>query len=318
MKSGTAKSGDESARARSGTEQGQAPERTHDTAARGGANHVTRQARLVAEACHLIEAASIAPALDALAERAGMSPFHFHRLFKRETGLTPKAYAEAVRARRMQRELGSAANVSEAIYEAGFNAHSRFYAKAGERLGMNPSDYRAGGRGAEIRFALGECSLGTVLVAQSQRGVCAITLGDDPEFLLQDLQRRFPKAELIGGDAGFERLVAEVVGLIEAPAIGLDLPLDIRGTAFQERVWQALREIPPGATASYTDIARRIGMPKAVRAVAQACGANPVAVAIPCHRVVRSDGGISGYRWGVERKKELLRREENDGFSAST
>lgn len=312
MKSGTAKSGSENARSHSGAQRRQALEHVGDTPANGGANHSARHARLVAEACRLIEAADTAPALDALAERAGMSPFHFHRLFKRETGLTPKAYAEAVRARRMQRELGSAANVSDAIYEAGFNTHSRFYAKAGERLGMHPRDYRAGGRGAEIRFALGECSLGTVLVARSQRGVCAITLGDDPEFLLQDLQRRFPKAELIGGDAEFERLIAQVVGLIEAPAIGLDLPLDIRGTAFQERVWQALREIPPGTTASYTDIAQRIGMPKAVRAVAQACGANPVAVAIPCHRVVRSDGGISGYRWGVERKKELLRREKSD------
>ncbi len=307
MKSETAKSG--RGRERTGDEQQRTATPVRGTARNDGPDHVTRHAHLVAEACRLIEAAETAPALDALAERAGMSPFHFHRLFKRETGVTPKAYADAVRARRMQRELAGADSVSTAIYDAGFNTHSRFYAKAGARLGMHPRDYRAGGRGAEIRFALGECTLGTVLVAQSQRGICAITLGDDPEFLLQDLQRRFPQAELIGGDAGFERLVAQVVGLIEAPAIGLDLPLDIRGTAFQERVWQALREIPPGTTASYTDIAARIGAPKAVRAVAQACGANPVAVAIPCHRVVRSDGGISGYRWGVERKRALLRRE---------
>ena len=174
---------------------------------------------------------------------------------------------------------------------------------------MTPSNYSAAGSHAEIRFALGECSLGTILVASSDRGVCAIALGDDPEVLMRDLQDRFPKASLIGGDRAFEQLVAKIAGFIEVPALGLDLPLDVRGTAFQQRVWQALREIPPGSTASYTDIANRIGSPKAVRAVAQACAANPVAVAIPCHRVVRNDGTLSGYRWGVERKKALLERE---------
>jgi len=174
---------------------------------------------------------------------------------------------------------------------------------------MTPSSYRAGGIDQDIRFAIGECSLGAILVAQSGHGVCAILFGDDPDALARDLQDRFPKANLIGGDHAFEQLVAQVVGFVEAPAIGLDLPLDVRGTAFQQRVWQALREIPAGVTASYSEVAQRIGSPKAVRAVAQACAANTLAVAIPCHRVVRNDGGLSGYRWGVERKRALLERE---------
>jgi AraC family transcriptional regulator of adaptative response/methylated-DNA-[protein]-cysteine methyltransferase len=176
-------------------------------------------------------------------------------------------------------------------------------------LGMTPSAYRAGGADAEIAFAIGQCSLGAILVARSKKGVCAILLGDDPEALVRDLQDRFPKANHIGGDKDFEKLVAKVVGFVEAPAIGLDLPLDVRGTAFQQRVWQALRKIPAGETASYAEIARRIGEPKAVRAVAQACAANSIALAIPCHRVVRNDGGLSGYRWGVERKRALIAKE---------
>jgi len=174
---------------------------------------------------------------------------------------------------------------------------------------MTPTRYRAGGADTQIRFAIGECSLGAILVAASAQGVCAVLIGDDPDRLARDLQDRFPRAALIGGDADFERTVATVVGYVEAPGLGLDLPLDIRGTAFQQRVWQALREIPAGQTASYAEIARRIGAPKAVRAVAGACAANPLAVAIPCHRVVRNDGRLSGYRWGVERKRALLDRE---------
>ena len=174
---------------------------------------------------------------------------------------------------------------------------------------MTPTQFRAGGDGNVIRFALGECSLGSILVAMTEKGVCAIELGDDPEELLRELQDRFPKAKLIGGDRAFEQQIAKVVGFIEAPAQGLDLPLDIRGTAFQQRVWRALRAIPAGSTATYTQIAKRIGRPKAVRAVAQACAANAIAVAIPCHRVVRSDGSLSGYYWGVERKRALLARE---------
>jgi AraC family transcriptional regulator of adaptative response/methylated-DNA-[protein]-cysteine methyltransferase len=268
------------------------------------------RAALVARACRLIEASETPPNLDELAVTAGMSPFHFHRVFKAETGVTPKAYASADRARRLREELSAPnASVTDAIYGAGFNSNSRFYEASDQLLGMRARDYRAGGTRAVIRFAVGQCSLGAILVAQSQRGICAILLDDDPDALVRDLQDQFPKAQLIGGDAEFEQLIAQVVGFIEAPSIGLNLPLDVRGTAFQERVWQALREIPSGATVSYTQIAERIGAPKAVRAVAQACGANHIAVAIPCHRVVRRDGDIAGYRWGVDRKRELLRRE---------
>ncbi|UHL63024.1 bifunctional DNA-binding transcriptional regulator/O6-methylguanine-DNA methyltransferase Ada [Paralcaligenes sp. KSB-10] len=264
---------------------------------------------VVARACRQIETAETLPVLSELAQQAGMSAFHFHRVFKSVTGLTPKGYAAANRAQKVREELSGEGTITEAIYNAGFNSNSRFYEASDQVLGMRPKDYRAGGTNTDIRFAIGECSLGAILVAQSDRGVCAILLGDNPDALARDLQDQFPRANLIGGDADFERLIAQVVGFIEAPALGLDLPLDVRGTVFQERVWQALREIPVGATVSYADIARRIGMPKATRAVAQACGANHLAVAIPCHRVVRSDGALSGYRWGVERKRKLLSRE---------
>jgi len=263
----------------------------------------------VAAACRLIEGAEESPNLAELAAAAGMSRFHFHRVFKAVTGVTPKAYAAAHRTQRVRDELRSGGSVTEAIYGAGFNSSGRFYATSSTVLGMTPQRFRAGGSGETVRFALGECSLGSILVAATAKGICAITFGDDPELLLCDFQDRFPKADLVGGDAAFEELVAKVVGLVEAPAVGVDLPLDIRGTAFQQRVWQALRAIPAGSTASYAEIARRIGAPKAVRAVAQACAGNPIAVAIPCHRVVRNDGAISGYRWGVARKRELLKRE---------
>ncbi len=269
-----------------------------------------QRAELVAKACHLMDTSETSLTLEDLAAQLGMSAFHFHRVFKAETGLTPKAYASAARARKLREELGHKdISVTDAIYGAGFNSNSRFYETSEQLLGMRAKEYRDGGVGATIRFAVGECSLGAILVAQSQRGICAILLGEDPEGLVTDLQDQFPKAQLIGCDREFEQLVAQVVGFIEAPSLGLNLPLDVRGTAFQERVWQALREIPPGTTASYTEIAERIGAPKAVRAVAQACGANHIAVAIPCHRVVRRDGDVSGYRWGVERKRELLKRE---------
>jgi AraC family transcriptional regulator of adaptative response/methylated-DNA-[protein]-cysteine methyltransferase len=257
----------------------------------------------------LIDAAEVQPNLEEMAQQAGMSTFHFHRVFKAETGLTPKAYASASRARRLREELNASGSITDAIYGAGFNSNSRFYEASAGMLGMRASDYRDGGQNTEIRFAVGQCSLGAILVAQTVRGICAILIGDDPDQLVRDLQDQFRKASLIGGDARFEQLVAQVVGFIEAPAVGLNLPLDVRGTAFQERVWQALREIPVGATVSYAQVAERIGSPKAVRAVAQACGANHIAVAIPCHRVVRRDGDISGYRWGVDRKRELLKRE---------
>jgi len=268
-----------------------------------------QQAALITAACRTIERAEAAPSLEQLASAAGLSTFHFHRVFKRVTGVTPKQYASAHRARRVRRELARAGTVTDAIFDAGFNASSRFYESAAQRLGMTPSRYRAGGADSDIHFAVGECSLGAVLVAQTARGVCAILLGDDPDTLTRELQDCFPKANLIGADHDYEQRVAQVIGLVEAPGIGLELPLDVRGTAFQQRVWQALREIPAGSTASYSEVARRIGSPAAVRAVAQACAANMLALAIPCHRVVRNDGGLSGYRWGVERKRALLERE---------
>ena len=263
----------------------------------------------VAAACRLIETADETPKLRELAETSGLSPYHFHRVFKAVAGVTPKAYALAHRQRRIRDTLPRSSTVTQALHDAGFNSASRFYAGSREALGMAPADYRAGGRNAEMRFAVGACSLGAILVAASKKGVTAILIGDDAGALVRDLEDRFPNARLIGADRAFEKTVAKVVGFVEAPAAGLDLPLDVRGTAFQHRVWQALRKIPAGATASYTDIAKRIGRPKAVRAVAAACAANPLAVAIPCHRVVRADGALSGYRWGVARKRALLDRE---------
>lgn len=268
-----------------------------------------QNAATVARICRLIEHAEEVPPLGELARAAGLSPGYFHRMFKAITGVTPKGYALAHRAGKVRAELGRSSSMTEAIYDAGFNSNGRFYAKSGEMLGMTPTTFRAGGANAEIRVAVGECSLGSILVATSAKGVCAILIGDEPDVLLRDPQDRFPRARMIGGDADFEKLVARVVGFIEAPAIGLDLPLDIRGTAFQQRVWAALREIPAGTTVSYADIARTIGAPKAVRAVAGACAANALAVAIPCHRVVGNDGALSGYRWGIERKRALIERE---------
>jgi AraC family transcriptional regulator of adaptative response/methylated-DNA-[protein]-cysteine methyltransferase len=270
---------------------------------------IEQHAAMVTEACRLIEASQSVPTLEDLAKEAGVSTFHLHRVFKAITGVTPREYAAAHRGERVRQELGRAGSVTAAIYQSGYNSNGRFYGESQQVLGMTPTVYRAGGADADIRFAVGECSLGSILVARSELGVCAILLGDDPDALARDLQDRFPRARLIGGDAGFEQLVAQVVGLVEAPGLGLDLPLDVQGTAFQQRVWQALQEIPAGSTASYAEIATRIGAPKSVRAVAQACAANPLAVAIPCHRVVRNDGGLSGYRWGVERKRVLLQRE---------
>lgn len=268
-----------------------------------------RQAAIVAQICRHIETAPEIPPLSALAQRAGMSSYHFHRVFTAIAGLSPRAYALAHRARRVRSELQRGGPVTDAIYEAGFGSGGRFYEKSKALLGMTPKVYRAGGPNTDIRFALGACRLGTVLVARSAHGICAILLGDEPEPLLRDLQDRFPNANLIGGEARFERWVAQVVGFVDAPALGLKLPLDVRGTAFQQRVWQALQKIPLGSTASYTEIAQRIGAPGSARAVAQACAANALAVAIPCHRVVRRDGALSGYRWGIERKHALLNSE---------
>jgi AraC family transcriptional regulator, regulatory protein of adaptative response / methylated-DNA-[protein]-cysteine methyltransferase len=265
----------------------------------------------VAKVCRLIETSEFVPKLAELAKYVELSTYHFHRIFKSITGLTPKEYASAHRTQALRQSLDAKMRVTDAIYEAGYGSNSRFYASSTKTLGMKPLEYVKGGVNTEIHFALAECSLGSILVAISDKGVCAISIGNDPEVLLHELQDRFPRSNLIGGDAAFEALVATVVSFIEAPKIGLALPLDVKGTAFQQRVWQALREIPYGETATYSDIANKIGKPKAVRAVASACAANNLAVAIPCHRVIRQDGSLSGYRWGIERKIALLEKEAN-------
>jgi AraC family transcriptional regulator of adaptative response/methylated-DNA-[protein]-cysteine methyltransferase len=264
---------------------------------------------LVAQACRLIEESEEEPSLNDLAVSVGRSASYFHRVFKAAMGLTPKHYAAAHRAAKVRQGLESGNSVTEAIYQAGFNSSGRFYEKSTAMLGMTPTRYRGGGVNEQIHFAVGQTTLGAILVASSDKGVASILLGDDPEQLVHDLQDRFPKANLIGADKNYEALVARVVGLVEAPGLGHDLPLDVRGTAFQKRVWQALQEIPVGRTVSYAEVARRIGSPKAIRAVAGACAANNLAVAVPCHRVVRNDGSLSGYAWGVERKRLLLNRE---------
>jgi AraC family transcriptional regulator, regulatory protein of adaptative response / methylated-DNA-[protein]-cysteine methyltransferase len=274
-----------------------------------GASLIKENAAKISKVCRLIDGSEESLSLDQLAKYAGMSVFHLHRTFKAITGLTPSGYTAAHRSNRVRRILNKTRSVTDAIYDAGFNSSSRFYESTNEVLGMTPTTFRDGGANTAIHFAIGECSLGSILVAKSERGVCAVLIGDDPLQLMRDLQDQFPKANLIGGESGYEDMVAKVVGLIEKPGVGLDLPLDIRGTAFQQRVWKALQQIPVGSTASYADIAKSIGMPKAVRAVAHACGANSLAVAIPCHRVIRNDGALSGYRWGVERKQALLDRE---------
>ncbi|WP_249260624.1 bifunctional DNA-binding transcriptional regulator/O6-methylguanine-DNA methyltransferase Ada [Halomonas caseinilytica] len=267
---------------------------------------------LVERVCRIIEQADEPLGLLELAERVGLSPSYLHHRFKAVTGLTPRAYARAHQARRVREALSDPGmDITQAIHGAGFRSSGRFYENADAMLGMTPTTYQRGGPDTVIRFAVGECSLGAVLVACSPRGICAILLGDDPDSLARDLQDRFPQAKLCAGADDFEDWVARVIGLIDDPTLGTELPLDIRGTAFQQRVWQALREIPAGSTASYAEIAERIGSPSAARAVARACAANPLAVAIPCHRIVRQDGELSGYRWGVERKRALLEREAN-------
>lgn len=268
-----------------------------------------RQAAVIARACQQIEEAPEPPTLDQLAAAAQLSPHHFHRLFKATVGVTPKQYAAACRMSRFQDRLKNEGSITAAIYDAGFGSSSRAYAGAASRLGMTPSAYKSGAAGLVIRFAAAPCFLGWVLVAASERGLCAIALGDSPDTLQAQLQSRFPSARLQPAEAGFAAWIEQVIAFIESPERGLGLPLDIQGTAFQQRVWAALQAIPPGATASYAELARRIGAPNATRAAARACALNPLAVVIPCHRVVRSDGQLSGYRWGVERKRALLERE---------
>ncbi|MEO6593134.1 MAG: bifunctional DNA-binding transcriptional regulator/O6-methylguanine-DNA methyltransferase Ada [Planctomycetota bacterium] len=274
------------------------------------ASSTQRQAELVAALCRRLEAAHAPLRLRDLAAHAGMSPFHVQRLFKAVVGVTPRAYSEALRRRRLHAALGSRRSVTAAQHAAGYESSGHFYADTGPGLGMTPRGYRAGGLGERIQFAIGECSLGAVLVAATARGVAAILIGSDANELAHDLERRFPKAELVGGDAAFERVVAEVTGFVDGARTGFDLPLDIRGTVFQQRVWQVLRDVSAGQRVSYAEVAARLGAPRAARAVARACAANSHAVVIPCHRVVRTNGDVSGYRFGVDRKRALLAREQ--------
>ncbi|WP_314153554.1 bifunctional DNA-binding transcriptional regulator/O6-methylguanine-DNA methyltransferase Ada [Rouxiella badensis] len=269
-----------------------------------------QQIQQVEQACRLLESSEKTPTLEALAREVGLSAYHFHRVFKSHTGLTPRAYAVAKRQQRVREKLVETQSVTSAILEAGYASNGNFYASSGASLGMTPSAYRAGGKGTAVWFAVGRCSLGDILVAESPRGICAILLGDNPQRLVESLQDNFPHATLLGNDEDFEKRIATVVGFVDSPQSELALPLDIRGTAFQQRVWHALRAIPVGETLSYSEVAEKIGSPRAVRAVAGACAANLLAVAIPCHRVVKNNGNISGYRWGVERKKRLLEKEQ--------
>ncbi|MCL4103694.1 UNVERIFIED_CONTAM: hypothetical protein GTU68_059773 [Idotea baltica] len=264
----------------------------------------------MAAVCRLIEASESAPSLEFLAKASGLSQYHFHRIFKKVIGMTPKAFHRTLRANTLRELLQESSSVLEAIYESGYQSTGRFYADSPEILGMTPKNYRENGSKELICFSVGECSLGSVLVASTGNGVCAILLGDDPNELAVDLQNRFSKATILSGDKAYEKVVASVIGIIDSSIpVNEELPLDIRGTVFQQRVWKALREIPTGESASYREIAEKIGAPKSARAVAGACAANPLAIVIPCHRVVRMDGSPSGYRWGVERKHSLLKRE---------
>ncbi|WP_188056052.1 bifunctional DNA-binding transcriptional regulator/O6-methylguanine-DNA methyltransferase Ada [Sphingosinithalassobacter sp. CS137] len=268
-------------------------------------DEVARDRIAVAQAVALIEAAEAPLPLDELARRVGYAPHHFHRLFKRATGVTPAAYARGLRARRAAAALNQEATVTDAIYEAGYSAPSRFYETAGARLGMTPSAWKQGGAGVTIRWTIAATSLGPLLIAATEKGLCRVSFDEDSAALVQ----RFPNAEIAAGGAALEELAARVVAEVETPGRNADLPLDVQGTAFQEAVWQALRAIPPGETRSYAQLAAEIGKPGAVRAAGSACGANNVAVLIPCHRVQRSDGSMGGYAYGVERKRVLRRRE---------
>jgi len=260
--------------------------------------------------CRRLEESETAPTLEALAREVGLSAFHAHRLFKATTGVTPRGYYTARRSARVRGELKRGGSVTQALYGAGYGSSGRFYAEAGARLGMSPSRFKVGGKAERIAYAVARCSLGAILVAGTARGVCAISLGTSGSSLARELRRQFPQAELVDGDARFQRLVRRAIALIEEPSNSQRLPLDIRGTAFQERVWQALQRVPAGQRVTYRQLAEQMGEPRAARAVASACAKNRIAVAIPCHRVVRGDGNVGGYRWGVERKQQLLAREE--------
>jgi len=264
---------------------------------------------VVRDACAFIEAAEEIPSLEALAARSGYSRFHFLRMFRDHTGLTPRSYAEGVRARRLSASLAGGARVADAVAGAGFGSESRVYEKTGALLGMTPGAARRGGEGETIRTASADCVFGRLLVGATDKGVCFIGFAEPDDALLGDLRQRFPRAKVVADDAALAGTVRAVLDFLAEPKQALDLPLDLRGTAFQERVWRTLTRIPPGETRTYAELAQMVGNPKAVRAVARSCATNPVSLAVPCHRVVGSDGGLTGYRWGVPRKRALLARE---------
>ncbi|MDR0253138.1 MAG: bifunctional DNA-binding transcriptional regulator/O6-methylguanine-DNA methyltransferase Ada [Brucellaceae bacterium] len=271
-----------------------------------------QQSRIVEEACRLIRDHETAPDLNQLAAHAGFSISHFHKLFKQVTGITPKNYAQSLRVQRLEQELNAGkSSVTEAIYNSGYNESSNFYASKNRLSGMTASAHKKGGANIMLNYAIAPCSLGKILVAATSKGISSILLGDNAEDLLDDLKKRFPKAEITQGGAEFETVLKTCLEFIDQPQPQFSLPLDIHGTVFQQKIWQILRQIPPGQTVSYAELANLAGMPKAARAVAGACAANPVAVVVPCHRVVRNDGGLSGYRWGVERKRTLLNKEKS-------
>ncbi len=272
---------------------------------------------VVRDACAFMETAEAIPSLELLAARAGYSPFHFLRMFRAHTGVTPRSYAESVRARRLHEALAAGDRVADAVAEAGFGSESRVYERTGALLGMTPGAARRGGAGEVIRTALADCPFGRLLVGATANGVCFIGFAEPDEALLGDLRRRFPRARLVRDDPGLAETVRVVLSFIEEPREALALPLDLRGTAFQRRVWQALCSIPPGETRSYAELAETIGNKQAVRAVARCCAANPVALAVPCHRVIGRDGDLTGYRWGIERKRRLLERERESAPGSS-
>lgn len=265
--------------------------------------------KAILAACRHIEGSSRPPSLDDLAAIAAMSRFHFQRTFRAEIGITPRQFAAALRDKRVREALSAGLNIQSALVDSGFGSSSRFYDRAHSRLGMSPSQYHDKGRDAVIRLSVGECSLGGFLVAASEKGVCQVSLGNDLDHLMIQAQERFKNARIMGPDRVLDDLVVRVVALLDGDAMDPSLPLDIRGTVFQQQVWSVLREIPKGQALSYAEVAQRLGRPHAHRAVASACAANHLAVLIPCHRVVKTDGSVSGYRWGVERKLALLSRE---------
>jgi AraC family transcriptional regulator, regulatory protein of adaptative response / methylated-DNA-[protein]-cysteine methyltransferase len=274
-----------------------------------GDSQAEREAELVLRACELMRESEKNLSLDELAQAVGLSSFHFQRMFKRVSGVTPREYAMQLRDERAREALRRNGSVTGAIYEAGYNASSRFYERSGKMLGMRPKQFGEGGVGQVIRYSIVESALGLVLIAGTECGICLVHFGETEEALENSLRKSFSRARIVKGDSEFKRWVKMVVQSIKEGESAKSLPIDLRGTVFQQRVWKELREIPQGTTTTYSKLAEKLGTPRAVRAVARACATNDVAVLVPCHRVVRSDGALAGYRWGIDRKRRLLASE---------